>query len=493
MWPSLSRRARDIAYAGVLGVAAIAFIWTEHLHDLTFPIPWPDEGSFLWPALAFRDHASLHAPEINPEREIFWMPPGFMVLEGIIFKLWSFSLLRARFLSALFLMGAMGCLAAQVRASRVRFGHSLLIVLISFAPIFQLVGNTARMESLLLLLGTLGFLLLERGRAAGLGVLALALLVHPNAAFACAGGLVYWLFAFRGKRRLSRADLATFAAVALLWLAYAFHLSRHWGEFVEDMTTQIRWKQTEAALNGTALSRLLEPFRVSVCAILVVVFGLGMRFGARVGAHCALALPLLIGSGIAVGWLYEVYAALGTLLVCMAALELAAVLGNRLGDKAGVAVTVAAAAALGAGVFWIRTHPFLMASVQRATIPSQSDAMYCTNAEREQVEAFIRRAVRKDRPIVVQFLPDADSLLFHEMRSESVRFLQQTYFSTRPDVYILHDSPWFPQFLRDIELADFAIRNRVELKLPEWPVVAKTKAGSQWLAVQHEGPGRPWF
>jgi hypothetical protein len=493
MWQAPSRRARDIAYAGVLGTAAIGFLWVEHFHDLTFPIPWPDEGSFLWPALAFRDHASLYAPEVNPEREIFWMPPGFMVLEGIIFKVWSFSLHRARFLSALFLVGAMGCLAAQVRSSRVRFGHALLIVLVSFAPISQLVGNTARMESLLLLLATLGFLLLERRKAAGLGVLALALLVHPNAAFAFAGGLAYWLFAFRGMRRLSRADLATFAAVAALWLAYAFHLSRHWAEFVEDMTTQIHWKQTEAALNGTALSRLLEPFRVAVCAILVVVFGLGVRFRARVGAFCALALPLLVGSGIAVGWLYEVYAALGTLLVCMAALELVSELGTRLDRKAGVAITVAAAAVLGAGVLWIRTHAFLMASVQRATIPSRSDAMYCSSEERQHVEAFVRRAVRKDGPTVIQFLPDADSLLFHDMRSPSVRFLQQTYFATRPDVYILHDSPWFPQFLRDIELADFAIRNKVDLKLPDWPVVAKTTTGARWLAVQHEGPGRPWY
>jgi len=493
MWPALSPRARDIAHAGALGAAAIAFLWNERFHDLTFPIPWPDEGSFLWPALAFRDHGSLHAPEINPEREVFWMPPGFMVLEGIIFKFWSFSLLRARFLSALFLVAAMGCLAVQMRPSRARFGHGLLIVVFSFAPIFQLVGNTARMESLLLLLGAFGFLLLERGRAAGLGVLALALLVHPNAVFALAGGVAYWLFAFHGRRRPSRADVATFAAVLVLWVGYAIHLGRHWAEFVYDMTTQIHWKQTEAALNGTVTSRLLEPFRVAVCAALVAVFGLALRFGARVGALCAFALPLLVGSGIAVGWLYDVYTALGTLLVCMATLELAAVLSTRLEPKAGAAVTVAAAVVLGAGARWLGTRPSLMASVERATIQSQADVVYSTAEERQQVAAYIKRAVRNDRPIVIQFLPDADSLLFHEMRSSQVQFLQQTYFATRPDAYILHDSPWFPQFLRDLELADFAIRNRVTLQLPEWPVIAKTAAGSRWVAVQHEGPGKPWY
>src|SRR5881394_638765 len=181
---TLPRRWQNALYACLFGVWAIAFLWTERAHDLTFPVPWPDEGSFLWPALAFRDHLTLYAPELNPAREIFWMPPGFMALEGMIFKVVSFSLDRARFLSALYFVGAILCLVVQVRGSRARFGHALLIGVFTFAPIFQLVGNTARMESLVLLLACAGFLLLDRGKAAGLGVLAAGPLVHPNGMFA---------------------------------------------------------------------------------------------------------------------------------------------------------------------------------------------------------------------------------------------------------------------------------------------------------------------
>lgn len=493
MWPALSRRWRDVLYAGALVAFAIAFLVTEHVHDLTFPIPWPDEGSFLWPALAFRDHFSLYAPEVNPEREIFWMPPGFMVMEGIIFKVWDFSLIRARLLSALFLVAAMACLAVQIRPSRARLGGALLIIVAMLSPIFQLVGNTARMESLVLLFATSGFLLLDRGKSAGLGVLAVAPLFHPNGVFACVGGLAYWLVAFRGRRRLSRADVATFAVVLLLWLLYALHLQRHWPAFVEDMRTQMQWKQAEAALNGTAWSRLAHPFRIAAFVSWLATLVAALWLRVRVGALLSLALPLFVGSGIAVGWLYEVYAGLGVLLMGIAAHEITAVLCLRLRPRAAYAAWATSSLLFAGFAQWAMQQPFLTASVQRATMGSGNGVLYCTRAEHDLVETFIRGAVRKDRPIVVQFLPDADSLLFNEMRSPSVHFLQQTYFSTRPDVYILHDTPWFPQFLRDIELADFAIRNRVDLKLPEWPVIAKTTRGTQWVAVQHEGPGRPWY
>src|SRR5205814_10396522 len=91
-----SSRWPDAVYALVLAVFGVSFLWLRKVHELSYPVPWPDEGSFLWPTLAFRDHASLFAPELFPTREVFWMPPGFMVLEGLIFKIWTFSLGRAR-------------------------------------------------------------------------------------------------------------------------------------------------------------------------------------------------------------------------------------------------------------------------------------------------------------------------------------------------------------------------------------------------------------
>src|SRR5438477_10598474 len=69
-----------------LGFLVAAYLIRRHVVGLRFPVPWPDEGSFLWQALAFRDRLSLRAPEVHPEREVMWMPPGFLVLEGLLFK-----------------------------------------------------------------------------------------------------------------------------------------------------------------------------------------------------------------------------------------------------------------------------------------------------------------------------------------------------------------------------------------------------------------------
>jgi len=491
---ALPRRWQDAGYAGLLVAAAIGFLWVEHEHGLTFPIPWPDEGSFLWPALSFRDHLTLHAPEVNPQREIFWMPPGFMVLEGIIFKILGFSLLGARFLSAVFVLLAMACLAVQVRSSRARFGHALLIAIFLFAPILQMVGNTARMESIVLFLCAAGFLLLDRGRAAGLGVLATVPLVHPNGVLACAGGAAYWIFGFRGRRRPNRVDLAAFAVALVCWALYAWHASRHGAAFLEDMRSQVRWKQAEAALNGTILHRVTEPFLLSAFAGLVVAFAGALFLGARGGALFALGLPFLVVSGVAVGWLYDVYAGFGALLASMLVLEAASALASRFSPRRAFLVVGGTALLLCAGAEWVTRHPYLMRSVTRATTGTSAPGRaYFSTTERRLVETYIRRSAHEDRPVVVQFLPDADSLLFQDLRSSSIHLLQQTYFSTRPDVYILHDSPWFPPFLRDVELADFAMRNRVSRPLGDWDLVAYSSVGGRWIAVQHDGPGMPWY
>jgi len=488
------KRVANVVFAGILVATALGFLWVEHRHGLTFPVPWPDEGSFLWPALAFRDRFSLFSPEISPAREIFWMPPGFMVLEGILFKVWTFSLLRARFISALFVLLAMVCLAIRARTPRARLGHALLVAVFTFAPIVQMVGNTSRMESLVLLLSALGLLLLERGRSAGLGVLAAAPLVHPNGIFPALGGFVYWAFAFRGRRRPTRTDVVAFAAAGLFWLLYAVHLLRNRAAFMEDMTAQFRWKQAEAALNGTLSTRATDPFLLALLAVLALAY-VGARYGrVSVGGLAAFALAFFAISAVAVGWLYDVYAAFAALLVAMLVLEVAIAFAERFAPKWSVALSVAAALTIGGGSQFVTRHPYLMRSVTRATTATTLPGSgYISDAEHAYVAAFIEKAIRKDGPVVVQFLPDADSLLFCEMRSPSVKLLQQTYFSTNPDVYILHDSPWFPPFLRDVELADFAMRNRVNRPIGDWDLVAYSSRGGRWIAVQHDGPGRPWY
>ena len=84
-------------------VACVCLFTIQHLRaGLNFPTPWPDEAHFLWQAAAVSDANSLLAYELDREREIFWMPPGYMILQGLVFKITGISLIAARWTSFVF-------------------------------------------------------------------------------------------------------------------------------------------------------------------------------------------------------------------------------------------------------------------------------------------------------------------------------------------------------------------------------------------------------
>src|SRR6185295_15131208 len=135
-----------VAVPVALGLVLGAYLVRRHLVGLRFPVPWPDEGSFIWQAIGLRDRMSLFAPEVNPEREVLWMPPGFLVLEGLLFKILPFSLDLARTLSALFVCCAVVAVYAALRRFEARLVYPLFAVLFLFCPIVHVAGNVARME-----------------------------------------------------------------------------------------------------------------------------------------------------------------------------------------------------------------------------------------------------------------------------------------------------------------------------------------------------------
>ena len=59
---------------------------------ITFPLPFGDETAFYYPAKAFCENNNLLAESINSKREVFWMPSGFMIFSGLVFKITGSSL-----------------------------------------------------------------------------------------------------------------------------------------------------------------------------------------------------------------------------------------------------------------------------------------------------------------------------------------------------------------------------------------------------------------
>jgi hypothetical protein len=474
-----------------LACCATAFLWARNRHELTYPVPWPDEGSFLWPALAFRDRFSLFAPELFPDREVFWMPPGFMVLEGLIFKVWSFSLGRARLLSAIFLLVALGCVAAMFRSSRARVGHALILGVFLFSPIFQLAGNTARMECLVLLIASAGFSFMHAKRWAGLGILALAPLVHPVGVAFFLVGAAYWFVFVRRGRVFARADKIALGVALLAWVAFFVHVIPHFGVFYDDIATQVKFKGFVSEANGGAIARVREPLMLVSAAVVASSTVLAVRLGAPVGALIALAIASLFAFVLTEGWLYDVYPAFGAMLASLLLLETGSALLNRLGPRSndlGILVKVGLLAAViwVVDAKWVVLNPYLMRSVQSSTATAWNrDPSYMTAGERNQVANFLR-SLREDdgRQTTVQFLPDSDALLFEELRSPSVGFVQQTYYESKPDVLILHRSPWFPPLVYELELMGFVMRSGVLIELEDWREIARSDSDSRFVYVR---------
>src|SRR5262245_55996980 len=154
----------------------------------------------------------------------------------------------------------------MLRGSRARIAHALLLGLFLFSPIFQLTGNTARMESLVLVIGGAGFALMHRKRWAGLGVLVLSPLVHPIGLPFVLVGAAYWFAFVRRERVFKRADQITLGAAGLAWVAYAVHVMPHLDFFYDDIAAQVKFKSFVFEANGGIGGRLSEPLMLAASA-----------------------------------------------------------------------------------------------------------------------------------------------------------------------------------------------------------------------------------
>jgi hypothetical protein len=476
--------ARAVPALLLAGVCA-AYLIQRHRVDLRFPVPWPDEGSFLWQALAFRDRFSLFASEVNPDREALWMPPGFMVLEGLFFRIVPFSLSTARALSALFVCGAVAAVFASIRRPESKALVAVLSPLFLFSPIARMAGNVARMEGLELFLLSLAFLLLERRRVAGLGVLLLAPIVHPNGVFGVAVGMPYFLWRRRRDRFvMQRADVAIVVAAAIAWAAYAFHVAHHWADFVHDMDAQLRFKRLVSAEDGGMLARVKEP--VVWGSLLGFVVSAARARGGADGAFSprALLVTLLFQTLVAAGWLYDVYPAFAVLVATIAAADAAFATCETLLSARRRVVAIAAVAVVFVAVDAVvyRHNAFLERSLENATVLRKTlSPAYVTPADRAEVERYLTSITPPSgaRPLSVQFLPDADALLYEKLRGPTLRYVQQTFYEHHYDVLVFHDSVWFPPYVRNLELLKLVYARRQK---SDMQIIHQRDGTEKWTA-----------
>lgn len=244
------------------------------------------------------------------------MPPGYMVLLGLVFKAAGFSFLLARDISWLGTVAAMTGILVLFKGFRLR---ALVIVLacpFMLGTHFVLAGNIARMDSLLLAIAAWGFVLLGRGNLlAGLALLAAAMLVHPNALYFLGAGTCWAACQFH-RQRLSprRWEWIPALAAAVLWMLYGLLAWRHSDAFLQDMAYQFSrksgrsWTETMtltravplALLAGTAAAglllrlRTLLPLLFAAACLVIQVMGNELWYQFFFCAGLAVTLAVLL-------------------------------------------------------------------------------------------------------------------------------------------------------------------------------------------------------
>ncbi len=503
---SLRQRARigvwhvEALYWAVLGALLAGFVWHEGTLGLTYPMPWPDEALFLWQALAVRDNATLLAPELNEQRPIFLMPYGYMVLQGLVFKLTGFSLSWARTLSALYLAGTLVCVAAIARRFATRWAVLLLVLAFLSVPCVRFAGNTARMETLVTLAGAGGFVLLARGRwLAGMSMLALAPIVHPNGHFLVFGGIVYvagTLAMLRVYRRIEGrpppASLRTWewlvaGGAVLTWSWFLAYFAGHSADFFIDLARQLTWKSSEIEGSGTASDRMQSAWYWAPLLLVSSASLLATRFAPAVLPLAALSFCLQVRAIMTVGWNYECYTALAYLCSMILLVEVAVC---ALAEGFPRARALSAVSALAAGVALAlllfragKVAPTLLHTVRQSAVqaPGHDRSAYFSPRDYYAVTDYLsQEQAAAKRPLRVSFFPAADALLFADVRSPSLRISHYWPGAPNPDVLIVHHSVWHTDRDRAMTIIAVGVKQGVQLPIEKWQGISRAK-GSRWL------------
>lgn len=488
-------------FSGFFWLIALLFVlrylWLHQLAGFAFPIPWPDEGSFLWQAIAVQQNNTLFAPQLNPERHVMWMPPGYMIIQGLIFKLTGFSLAWARDLSALYMVVAMLCFVSVLQ----RFHQALLSVVLCglffLNSEFVFTGNFARMESMLLLVVGVSLVLLYHKRIyPALSLVILSPLIHPNGVYFCICFIIYSLVYFKRNHHAikpSRLEMVPVVTVFFIWCLYLTYVTQHWADFVSDIGFQMSFKTgLNQISNGGFLGRLLLPENI-VIVILSVIFLLWKRpLPARF--LMVFAAPLFMIKTFSVGFTYVVFTQwLYLVLTIMVVDILSEIVRDLMPDAkryARYSVTaLLVLVAIGIHVS-LGNIVYPIGSLQTLTllkVPNPQGEPYMSDAEEIKVREYLLSVETSERPIKVQMFPSADALLFHDLDGDGIRFIQNTFYDQRKaDVYIVHQSKYLPKQLADLTNVLLIYKAGIKQKIEEWDVLIQRDNTEKWLVYPAE-------
>jgi hypothetical protein len=498
---SLSQFGRSVAwlkqpwhatYVAVLVGIMIGYIGQHYHAAYTLPLPWPDEAHFIWQANGVSEHFSIFAPQLNADRAIFWMPPGYFVVLGIVIRLFGLSLDVARGFSMVLMLSAIGMLSLLIRRYSLPLVSLLLAVPFVLGAPFVAAGNIARMEGLLLLLLLIAFFFLQRGKIlVGLCLLALTPLVHPNGLYFFLSGLVAGILMLPRPwiwRRPTMGETFLIAVVVISWAGYGMEAWLNWPDFLHDMKFQIERKAVRNIKDAVLMAS-------SVPLFVVVLLG---------GVYCYLKkLPVLFLLAIAIPawWVaaagiemwYRVFFVLSFYLLTVTFLVIAHNIARESVSRwKGIVVAVLVGSTAGVIIGWnVMTSSFGEPLVFPDAKPwykmTAGGSSYITDSDLTALRGIVDRLAQQKNNPVVEFYPAGDAFFFTSPDLPRIQFSYPLFCTRQPDWYLVHVSERFtPAFNR--YLSELTDRSQVKsADLPKCFVHSNGNA-ERWFLIPG-GPG----
>ena len=486
----LSARHQNTAYWSIAILVAAGCVLRHIASGFALPVPWPDESAFLWQAITFQRHGILFAPELNPLREVFWMPPGYMIIIGTLFKVFGASFALARGVSLTCLIGAFLLLAGILKKQQYSFVGLILLSCVFLSIPMTAIGNTARMDAMLLFIVTACMMLLQyKQTLPALALIFITPLIHPNGLFFCLAALGYVIMT-RGAsetilatRKNNVIAIALLGACAICWTVYVIHIAEHWSNFLSDMAKQFQQ-------HGDKAIPLISTGNI----LFVLVFGSIVFYGWKKKTVSLLLVwfggAMWLLYGISTEAWYECFYAVSFVVLISAALPVVINLSRETFARTRpvflrVEVT---AVVVGALLFisynsidFYKSFTGLSINEWFGMHQERPHVLYFNASDNAAVSQYLASLPTQKR-LTVQFLPEADALFFVDQETDSMKFSQGTFYPFNPDVYIIHTSRYLKGFVRhrqDSVVARIGVFPSDTLHL-----LSESDSTERWLGMQ---------
>ncbi len=438
-------RLETVFWYALGGVTLGLYLFWHLKASWNFSVPWPDESWFLWPSISFAENNTLFSPELNPARTIMWMPPGYMVIMGTLFKIFGFSFSFARWVSFFFMVGVFVLLATWIKKTGLGIFGLLILSVFYLNRYFIYAGNIARMEALLLLVVIAGYYLLYLGKIwPGLALLGCTPLIHPN-------GMYFLVAAVVGARlEMGYQDVLHYLKAhwkqaflllipITLWILYGVYILQNLDAFHEDMLYQF-FRKSQRNIPYLSLPNLINLAAVIACLSLLIKFKLKGALLLALGTAGKIAS--LVGQEIC----YQVHDSLFFLAFALVVMLIAREIITRYRlvvcrQNENFLMGAFCLLLLGSNLYAGRIeNPFEYArGIEWCNMSLNKESPFITAGDRKFFADYLQKLASKDgKPITVRFEPEAEALFYAHLRGKPLQFSQPVFCYSEPDVRILH-------------------------------------------------------